>query len=187
MKRLAIFASGNGTNFEAIAKSIKDGNLNLELALLITDKKCFALERAEKLGIKAYYFNIKNYKNKEEFEKDILKLLIKEDIYYIALAGYMRMIGDTLIEAFPDRIVNIHPSLLPSFKGRDAILQAFSFGVKVMGVTVHFVNPEMDAGRIISQRSFQVEDTDTIETVTEKIHQIEHEIYPETLKMWEEI
>ena len=111
-----------------------------------------------------------------------MELLKKYEIDFIALAGYMRLIGQTLLNAYEGRIVNIHPSLLPAFMGKDAILQAFSYGVKIMGVSIHYVDKGMDTGKIIAQECFTVLDDDTIESVTEKTHAIEHKLYPYVLK-----
>lgn len=183
MKRLAVFASGNGTNFQAIVSKIKEGKLKVELPLLIVDKKeAYALQRAKEASIDAYFINPKEYASKEEYEEEILKLLVKYKIDFIALAGYMRLIGDVLLKAYEGRIVNIHPSLLPAFKGKNAIEQAFEYGVKVMGVSIHYVDKGMDTGRIIAQDSFHVMPLDTIEDVEASIHAIEHRLYPEVLR-----
>lgn len=183
MKRLAVFASGNGTNFQAIIDNVRNGELKVCVPLLIVDKKdAYALERAKKMGVDAFFVNPRDYASKEIYEEVILELLKKYEIDFIALAGYMRLIGQTLLNAYEGRIVNIHPSLLPAFMGKDAILQAFSYGVKIMGVSIHYVDKGMDTGKIIAQECFTVSDDDTIESVTEKTHAIEHKLYPYVLK-----
>lgn len=183
MKRLAVFASGNGTNFQAIIDKVNNGQLKILVPLLIVDKKnAYALERAKKANVDAYFINPKDYETKALYEEEIIKLLKKYDIDFIALAGYMRLIGDTLLNEYEGRIINIHPSLLPAFKGKDAIGQAFQYGVKIMGVTIHYVDKGMDSGKIIAQDSFKLMALDTLEDVEANIHAIEHRLYPEVLK-----
>ena len=181
--RLAIFASGNGSNFQAIVYKVKEGLLKIEVPLLIVDKKnAYALERAKNLGIDAYFVNPKEYQTKALYEERIIEILKEYKIDFIALAGYMRLIGEKLLSAYENKIINIHPSLLPAFKGKDAIQQAFDYGVKVMGVTVHYVDNGMDTGKIIAQDSFNVMPMDTISDVEKNIHAIEHRLYPEVLR-----
>lgn len=183
MRRVAIFASGNGSNFQAIIDNVRDGKIKIEVPLLIVDKEnAYALERAKQSGVDAYYINPKAYASKEEYERVILEYLRKYDIDFIALAGYMRLIGDVLLDAYEGRMVNIHPALLPSFKGKDAIEQAYNFGCKVMGITIHYVDKGMDSGKIIAQDSFRLEKDDTLEIAEAKIHALEHRLYPEVLK-----
>lgn len=183
MKKLAVFASGSGTNFQAIIDAIQKGQLNAEVALLICDKpNAFAIERANRHNIKVFQFNPKNFQTKREFEKVILQQLKALNVDWIVLAGYMRLIGEILLEAYEGRIVNIHPSLLPSFPGKNAIEQAYDAKVKVTGVTIHFVDAGMDTGPIIAQAPTLIDDHDTIETVQMKIQKIEHELYPKVLE-----
>lgn len=183
MKKIAVFASGNGSNFQAIIDAIESGYLNAKICLLVCDKPgAFAIERAKKSGIDTFVFQAKNYASKQEFETEILNELKKYEVEWIVLAGYMRLIGETLLNAYEGRIVNIHPSLLPSFPGKDAIGQAYQAGVKVTGVTVHYVDEGMDTGPIIAQHPVIVEDHDTKESLEEKIHAVEHKLYPSTLK-----
>jgi phosphoribosylglycinamide formyltransferase len=140
------------------------------------------LERAKKLDIKPFVFDPKSYSSKKEYEQNILDVLRANDIHIICLAGYMRIVGDTLLEAFPNRILNIHPSLLPSFKGAIAIIEAFEFGVKVFGVTVHLIDNTIDGGTIIAQRAFEYHG-DSLEEVEHRIHEIEYQLYPEAINM----
>lgn len=184
MNRLAVFASGSGTNFQAIVDAVKNKILNISVSLLICDKKdAFVIKRAKNEGIDIFVFNAKDYDSKAEYEKDILEVLDKKGIDFIALAGYMRLIGNTLLDEYEGRIVNIHPSLLPAFKGKDAIGQAINYGVKVMGVTIHYVDNGMDTGNIITQESFRLLGNETKEQIEAQIHAIEHRLYPQTLKM----
>lgn len=181
--KLAIFASGSGTNFQAIVDAVKRGELAAEVALLVCDRpEAKVVERAKKEGIPTFVFRPKEYATKADFEQDILAQLTKHGIAFIALAGYMRLIGPTLLSAYEGRIVNIHPSLLPAFPGKDAIGQAYRYGVKITGVTVHYVDEGMDTGPIIAQRAVPIEEGESLEQLERKIHAIEHELYPEVLK-----
>jgi phosphoribosylglycinamide formyltransferase-1 len=183
MKKIAIFASGNGSNFQAIINEIEKGNLEAEIAALVTDNPdCFAVQRALAHNIPVFSFNPKNYPTKEDFEKEIAFFLIEKNVSLIVLAGYMRIIGDTLLKAFPNRIINIHPALLPSFPGKNGIRQAYQYGVKIFGITVHFVDPGIDTGKIIAQECFKAHGTETLAEIEEKIHSLEHQLYPKTIK-----
>ena len=178
MKKIAIFASGNGSNFQAIINEIENGTLIAEIAALVTDKPhCVAVERAQKHNIPVFSFIPKNYVSKEEYEKEIAFFLIEKNVSLIVLAGYMRLIGDVLLKAFHNRIINIHPALLPAFPGKNGIQQAYHYGVKVFGVTVHFVDAGIDTGKIIDQECFKVEKTETLAEIEQKIHVIEHMLY----------
>lgn len=178
VRKLAIFASGSGSNFEAIVQAIKDGRLpGVEVALLVCDKPgAKVLERAERLGIDAFVFQPKEYADKAAFEQDIVAQLQKRDISLVVLAGYMRLVGDTLLSDYEGKIINLHPSLLPAFPGKDAIGQALAYGVKITGVTVHLVDAGLDTGPIIAQIPVAVQDTDTSETLAARIHAVEHEL-----------
>ncbi|MFV0558537.1 MAG: phosphoribosylglycinamide formyltransferase [Enterococcus sp.] len=180
--RVAIFASGNGSNFEAIAQSFSSGQIKGELALVFSDKPdAFVLERAEKWGITHASFSPKDFASKKAYEAELIKLLASFEIEFVVLAGYMRIIGPQLLAAFPKRIVNIHPSLLPAFPGLHGIKDAYDYGVKVTGVTVHYVDNGVDTGPIIAQAALTVEAEETVAELEARIHQIEHEIYPATL------
>lgn len=182
MSKLAIFASGSGTNFQAIIDAINVGQIQATCEVLITDNlDAKVIHRAKKAGIPVHTFQPKNYANKVEFERDVLKVLRAFDITFIILAGYMRLIGSTILNEFDQKIVNIHPSLLPAFPGLRAVEQALEAGVKVTGVTVHFVDQGMDTGPIIAQKAVPISEEDTVDSLTEKIHAIEHVLYPETL------
>ncbi|OIJ18645.1 phosphoribosylglycinamide formyltransferase [Anaerobacillus alkalidiazotrophicus] len=183
MRKIAVFASGSGTNFQAIIDATLSGHLKAEIALLVCDKpNALAIERAEKNNIEVFQFIPKNYENKEAFENEILNKLQALNVEWIALAGYMRLIGQTLLKAYEGRMINIHPSLLPSFPGKDAIGQAYDAKVKVTGVTIHFVDEGMDTGPIIAQAPVFIEENDSIEEVRSKIQTVEHKLYPEVLE-----
>jgi len=180
MKRIVIFASGSGSNFETIVKKLH-GNI-CEVALLICDQpNAYCLERAKKLGINTLQLTLKDFESKVAYEEEIIKYLQVINPDLIVLAGYMKLIGKTLLDAYEGKIINIHPSLLPAFPGKDGIGDALRYGVKVMGVTVHYVDAGMDTGQIIAQESFKRVDGETHEETGAKIHAIEHELYPQVI------
>lgn len=184
---IAVFCSGNGTNLQAIIDAHKRGDIKADLKLVVSDVPgCFALRRAEKAGIKTLIVERKDFQSKKEFEQEILKNLKKEKIDLIALAGYMRMLSADFIKEYKNRILNIHPALLPSFKGTHGIKDAFLYGVKVTGPTVHFVTEGMDAGPIILQTPVAVTEDDTEQTLAEAIHKEEHKIYPRAIQLFVE-
>lgn len=179
--KLAIFASGNGGNFEAIVEAWKRGELLAQPVLCVCDKPgAFVIERARRLGVPVVVASPKDFADKAEYETFLAERLEEAGIDLICLAGYMRLIGPVLLSRFPERIINIHPSLLPAFKGAHAIRDAFSYGVKVFGVTIHYVDETIDGGRIIAQDAFPYTGTDIDELET-LIHQTEHSLYPRTI------
>ncbi|MFD1899859.1 phosphoribosylglycinamide formyltransferase [Enterococcus termitis] len=180
--RLAIFASGNGSNFQAIAEAVKAGRIQGEISLLFCDKKeAYVIQRAKDLSIPVISFSPKDFESKEIYEAELLHLLEEEQIDLIILAGYMRIIGPTLLEVFSNKIINIHPSLLPDFPGLRGIKDAFESGATTTGVTIHYVDDGVDTGPIIAQQSVEIEADDTLADVETKIHAIEHKLYPEVL------
>ena len=181
MKNIAVFASGSGTNFQAIAESYIRGELNARPVVCVCDKPgAYVVERARRLDIPVIVASPKDFADKSEFESFIADKLEELEIDLICLAGYMRIVGPVLLDRYRDRIINIHPSLLPSFKGAHAIRDAFDYGVKVFGVTIHFVDETLDGGRIISQEAFPY-DGDDREELERRIHETEHSLYPKTI------
>ena len=182
MKRLVVFASGSGSNFEAIQQAILDKKIeDAEIVLMVCDKpNAYVIERAKNHNIRSFVFNAKNYKSKSEYEAEIVNLLDELKIDLVCLAGYMKIVGETLLNSYEGKIINIHPALLPSFKGAHGILDAFNYGVKVFGVTIHYVNSGIDEGKIISQKAFEYYGND-IEELETMIHKVEHELYPRTI------
>jgi phosphoribosylglycinamide formyltransferase-1 len=181
--RIAIFASGSGTNAEAIMRAIEHNCLDAKVVLIVTDKpKAKVIERASRFDVPIFVCDPKEFESKAAFEQEIVNELNEKEVSFVALAGYMRLIGPTLLNAYEGRIVNIHPSLLPSFPGLDAIGQAFQARVKITGVTIHYVDEGMDTGTIIAQEPVRVEPSDTVESLQEKIQKVEHKLYPETLQ-----
>ena len=180
--KIAVFASGYGSNFEAIANAALAGEMPAEVVLLVCDKpEARAVELAQTKGVPMFVFSAKDYASKAEYEREIVKRCREAGVELICLAGYMKIVGEELLAAYEDRIINIHPSLLPSFKGAHAIEQAMEYGVKIYGATIHYVDASLDGGRIIAQRAVEY-DGDSIEDVKAKIHAIEHELYIQTIK-----
>ena len=180
--KIAVFASGYGSNFEAIANAALVGEIPAEVALLVCDKaEARAIEVARDKGVPAFVFSAKDYATKAEYEREIVERCREAGVELICLAGYMRIVGEELLSAYEGRIINIHPSLLPSFKGARAIEQAMEYGVKIFGASIHYVDASLDGGRIIAQRAVEY-DGNSIEEVTAKIHAIEHELYIQTIK-----
>ena len=179
--RLAVFASGSGSNYEAIAKACSEGVIDAEVVLLVCDKPgAYVLERAKRYGTECFAFNPKEYGSREVYETVLATMLDERDVDFVCLAGYMRIVGKVLLERYERRIINIHPSLLPSFKGAHAIQDAVDYGVKLFGVTTHFVDETLDGGRIIDQAGVVYEGSD-IEELTNIIHGIEHKLYVKTI------
>lgn len=184
---IAVFCSGNGTNLQAIIDAQKKGDITADIALVVSDvADCFALKRAEKSGIKTLIAERKDYKSKDYFENAILKELKIKKIDLIVLAGYMKLLSRNFIKQYEYKILNIHPALLPSFKGTHGIKDAFEYGVKVTGPTVHFVTDDMDRGPIILQATIAVKEDDTKETLAGAIHKEEHRIYPHAIQIFVE-
>lgn len=181
LTKIAVFASGSGTNFQAIAEAAIAGDIPVEIALLVCDNdKAFVIERAKSLGIETLVLHPRDCGGKQAYEQCIVNRLKALDVKLICLAGYMRIVGETLFNAFENRILNIHPALLPSFKGAHAIDDSFNFGVKVFGVTVHFIDLTVDGGTIVMQRAFEYYGNNRDE-VEAKIHEIEHVLYPQAI------
>ncbi|MBQ2365177.1 MAG: phosphoribosylglycinamide formyltransferase [Alistipes sp.] len=179
--RLAVFASGSGSNYEAIVEACRDGRIDAEVVLLVCDKPgAKVLERAARYATESFAFNPKDYESREAYETLLATMLDERGVDYICLAGYMRIVGKVLLERYEQRIINIHPSLLPSFKGAHAIQDAVDYGVKIFGATTHFVDETLDGGRIIDQGAIVYEGND-IEELTMLIHSIEHKLYVKTI------
>ncbi|MEO5616589.1 MAG: phosphoribosylglycinamide formyltransferase [Candidatus Eisenbacteria bacterium] len=176
---LAVFASGNGTNFQSLAEASLRGELGGEIRVLLCDRAdAPVIDRASRIGIEALTPPVGRYRSRIEDERPWLDALRERGVEFILLAGFMRRLHATLLEAFPFRILNIHPSLLPSFPGLDAIGQAFRRGVRMTGCTVHLVDEALDAGPILVQAAVPIRDDDSLETLEERMHQGEHAVYP---------
>ena len=181
MRRLAVFASGSGTNFEAIVTACERGVLDAEVVLMVCDKPgAKVVERAAAHGVGAFVFAPKQYASKADYEREIVARLDAAGVELVCLAGYMRIVGDVLLGAYGGRIINIHPSLLPAFKGAHAIRDAFDYGVRVYGVTIHRVDASLDGGPIVAQRAFDYAGRDR-EELERRVHAVEHVLYVETI------
>src|SRR5699024_9010155 len=176
---IAVFASGSGSNFQAM---VEHETIRPHIKLLVCDKPgAKVIDRAEQYGIPVVVRRQADFPGKESYEQDILKHLQEQTITWIFLAGYMRLIGPTLLHPFSGKIVNIHPSLLPDFPGLNAIQQALKAGVRETGVTIHFVDAGMDTGPVIAQQTVPVLPGDTENTLQTRVQGVEHTLYPETI------
>jgi phosphoribosylglycinamide formyltransferase-1 len=184
---IALFASGRGTNFSAIARAVKKDIIKANLALLVCDNpKAPVIGKARRAGVKVALVKREDFSSKEDFEHKIIQHLEENKIDLIALAGFMRVLSPLLVTRYINKIINIHPAILPSFKGAHGIKDAFDYGAKVTGVTVHFVDEEMDHGPIILQKAVNIEEADTAESLEVKIHKVEHKLYPQAIKLFVE-
>lgn len=182
---IAVLASGNGSNFEAIAKAIKQKRIKAKIKLLITDKKgAFVRRRAKKFNIPDVFINPKDFKSRLLFDKEIVKLLKKEKVSLVVLAGYMRILSPYFVRSFKNRIINIHPALLPSFKGVDSIKRAYDYGCRITGVSVHFVDEKVDHGPIILQEAIPISRKKGLKYLEKEIHKLEHKLYPKVIKLY---
>jgi phosphoribosylglycinamide formyltransferase-1 len=182
-RRLGVLISGRGSNLQAIIDAIQEGRLDAEIAVVISNRaEAAGLDRAREAGIETLHISHRAYVSRADFDRALVEALRARHVGIVCLAGFMRLIGAPMLEAFPNAILNIHPSLLPAFPGVDAQRQALEHGVKVSGVTVHLVTPELDGGPIIVQRSVPVLDDDTVDTLSARILVEEHRAYPEAIK-----
>lgn len=182
-KRIAVFASGFGSNLQALIDYNNKHGLNGDIVLVFSNNKdAFALERAKKNKIKAVFMDPARYSSRGQYDSEIIEMLEEEKIDLVVLAGYMFLLSQEFVHRFKNKILNIHPALLPSFKGTHGIKDAYRYGVKVTGVTVHFVDEGLDSGPIILQEAVDIDPDDSVEELEEKIHKVEHKIYPEAVK-----
>lgn len=185
--KLGVLASGRGSNLQAIIDNIEAGNLNSEVAIVITDKQdAYALERAGKHQIPGFHINPKQYGAKSEYEKAVVETLKEHCVELVVLAGYMRLVGNVLLENFPNRIMNIHPALLPAFPGAHGQRDALDYGVRYSGCTVHFVDEGMDTGPIILQAVVPVIQDDDEDILSARILKEEHKIYSQAIQLFAE-
>lgn len=182
--KLGVLLSGSGTNLQAIIDRIAEGTLDASIELVISSRpSAYGLKRAEAAGIQTMTMSKELYADPMTADEVIASMLKKADVDYVIMAGYMRMVHTPILAAFPNRVVNLHPALLPSFKGAHAIQDAYDYGVKVTGVTVHFADDKYDCGPIIAQRALAIEEGWTVDELEEHIHQIEHQLYPDTIQL----
>ncbi len=182
--KLGVLASGSGSNFEAVAEAIKNGQLNAQIKVLIyNNPQAKVVERAAKWNIPAVLLNHRDFSSREELDLEIIECLQQHDVNWVIMAGWMRVVTPVLINAFPNKIINIHPSLLPSFKGVKAVEQALAAGVKITGCTVHLVCQEVDSGTILCQAAVPILPNDTAETLHDRIQVQEHRILPQAIAL----
>lgn len=185
--KFAVFASGHGSNLQAIINAVQKKEIKAELALVFSNnRKAYALARAKEAGIKTLCLVRKDYGTPQSYERDIVIQLKEEGVDFIVLAGYMSILSPFFVKTFPNKILNVHPSLLPAFRGKDGIKDAFTYGAKIAGVTIHFVDDKMDHGPIILQEGFKIPEGETLEKLTEHIHKVEHKIYSKAIALFAE-
>ena len=181
--KIGVLLSGSGTNFQAIIDAAAEG-LPVEIVHVVSSRPdAFGIERAHRAGIPVTVLNRDVYADPVEADRRIAETLRYAHAEYVVMAGYMRKVTPVLLDAFPDRVLNLHPALLPSFKGAHAIQDAFDAGVKVTGITVHFANEDYDKGPIVAQRAVEVREDDTHDDLEARIHEVEHVLYPEVLRL----
>jgi phosphoribosylglycinamide formyltransferase-1 len=184
-RRLGILISGRGSNLQSIIDAVQSGSLTATLAVVLSNRAdAPGLERARATGIEALAISPRDYDGRDAYDAALAEALRDREIDLVCLAGFMRLVGRPLIDAFPNRILNIHPSLLPSFPGLSAQRQAWEHGVRIAGATVHLVTAELDGGPIIAQAAVPVLDGDTVETLSARILVEEHRLYPEAIRRW---
>ncbi|MBU0469646.1 MAG: phosphoribosylglycinamide formyltransferase [Candidatus Omnitrophica bacterium] len=185
MQRFAVFVSGDGSNLQAIIEAVKQKKIKAELALVFSNnRKAYALKRAEEAGIKTLCMVRKDYATPQSYDRDIVIHLKEANIDFVVLAGYMKLLSAFFVKEFPNKILNVHPSILPAFRGKQAIKDAFTYGAKVTGVTIHFVDAKMDHGPIIMQEGFKIPPNDTLETLEARVHTLEHSMFPKAIQMY---
>ncbi len=184
---LAIFASGNGSNFAAIVKAVKQGKVKIRRMVLVCDKpEARVISRAQKAKVPVVLVKREDFLRRLDFEEAIIQRLRSHQVDLIVLAGFMRMLSPGMVRKYHNRIMNIHPSLLPAFKGAHAIKDALAANVRSTGVTVHFVDAKMDHGPIILQQKIEIKSEDTLATLEKRIHRVEHKLYPMAIRLFVE-
>jgi len=182
---LAIFASGNGSNFAAIVKAVRQGKVKIRLVILVCDKpEALVISRAQKAKVPVILVKREDFPGRLDFETAIIQRLRSYKVDLIVLAGFMRMLSPGMVKKYHNRVMNIHPSLLPAFKGAHAIKDALDAHARSTGVTVHFVDEEMDHGPIILQQKIKIKSEDTLVTLEKRIHALEHKLYPQAIKLF---
>jgi len=184
---IAILASGNGSNFEAIVKAVKRGYIKASIKALITDKHdAFVRERAKRNSIKDIFIDPAKFKSRIAFDREIVRILKAEKVNLVVLAGFMRILSIDFVKKFRSHILNIHPALLPAFRGENAIAKALEYGCKITGVTVHFIDEKVDNGPVILQEAVRIKKGETLKNLEERIHKLEHKLYPLAIKLFTE-
>lgn len=182
--RIGVLISGRGSNLQALLDAISEGSLDARIVVVVSNKAAAAgLDRARAAGIETLTISHRDYASRDDFDRAIAAALAERGVHLVCLAGFMRLIGQPMLDAFPNAILNIHPSLLPAFPGVDAQAQAIAHGVKITGATVHLVTGELDGGPIVLQSAVEVRDDDTAESLSARILEQEHQVYPEAVRV----
>ncbi len=185
--RLGVIISGSGSNLQAIIDRCESGEVSAELAVVLSNKgDAFGLERARRHGVPAFHVDPKAYVDSAGYNGALRDKLLEHDVGLVVLAGYMRLLGVEVLRAFPGRVMNIHPALLPSFPGAHGVADALEYGAKVSGVTVHFADESFDTGPVILQECVRIREDDTEETLVPRIHEVEHRLYPKAIDLYAE-
>ena len=180
--RLGILVSGSGTNMENIAVEIEEGRIRARIMVVISDvEEAYGLVRARRHGLNEVFVDPDSFPDRAAYERELIRILEENEVQMVVLAGYMRLVGEGFVQAFRNRIMNIHPALLPSFPGTTGVADALAYGVKVTGVTVHIVDEGLDTGPVILQEAVPVFPGDTEETLHQRIHEIEYRLYPQAI------
>ncbi|MBU1291351.1 phosphoribosylglycinamide formyltransferase [bacterium] len=185
MVNIGVLASGRGTNLQAIIEAVEEGRIEGEISIVVSDNPdAYALKRGKQYNIDTQYIDFKEFKSREDYDKKVVECLKEKEVELVVLAGYMRILTPHFIKTYKNKIMNIHPALLPSFPGLHAQRQAIGYGVKVSGCTVHFVDEGMDSGPIILQQAVEVKDDDSEESLAERILREEHQIFPQAIQLF---
>ena len=185
MINIGVLASGRGTNLQAIIEAVEEGRIEGEISIVVSDNPdAYALKRGKQYNIDTQYIDFKEFKSREDYDKKVVECLKEKEVELVVLAGYMRILTPHFIKTYKNKIMNIHPALLPSFPGLHAQRQAIGYGVKVSGCTVHFVDEGMDSGPIILQQAVEVKDDDSEESLAERILREEHQIFPQAIQLF---
>ncbi len=182
---LAVFASGRGSNFSAIARAVKNNQIKAKLKVLVCDKPLApVVKRAQRAGVRVVLVSRKDFASRKDFESAVIQRLREYKIDLILLAGFMLLLSPDFVRRYRNRIMNIHPSLLPAFKGAQAIKDAFVSGADYTGVTVHFIDEQVDHGPVILQQKIKISRRDTLASLEKKIHSLEHKLYPQAIRLF---
>ncbi|MBI4313847.1 MAG: phosphoribosylglycinamide formyltransferase [Candidatus Omnitrophica bacterium] len=180
---VAVLCSGQGTNLQAILDAIRQRTLHAQICVVVSDREgALALKKARRAGIPAVYLNPNAYSSREEYDQALVGVLRRSGAHWIALAGFMRILTPGFVRAFRNRILNIHPALLPAFRGAHAVADALKFGAKVTGVTVHLVDDHVDHGPVVAQAPVEIRSNDTPASLLKRVHRVEHALYPQAIQ-----
>jgi len=183
--RLGILVSGSGTNMENIAVGVEEGRIRARIMVVISDvEEAYGLVRARRHGLNEVFVDPHSFPDRAAYERKLIRILEENEVELVVLAGYMRLVGEGFVQAFRNRIMNIHPALLPSFPGTSGVADALAYGVKVTGVTVHIVDEGLDTGPVILQEAVPVLPGDTEETLHQRIHEVEYRLYPQAINYY---